>query len=141
MILKDILAIGGYSGLYKYLSQSRNGIIVESLTDGKKVNAPATAKISALSDIAIYTEEEEMPLSKIYDTIFAKEEGKQTISHKASANELKAFFEEILPDYDKDRVYVSDIKKVVSWYNTLQALDMLIEGEEAVKGEEENTEE
>lgn len=135
MILKDILAIGGYSGLYKYVSQSRNGIIVESLSDKKRINAAATAKISALSDIAIYTEEEEVPLSKVFDTIFAKEEGKATISHKASANELKAFFEEVLPDFDKDRVYVSDIKKVVSWYNTLQSLDMLIEGEETVEEE------
>ncbi len=137
MELKDILAISGHGGLFKFISQGRNGIIVESLADKKRISASATAKISALEDIAIYTDVEEVSLADVFTSIYNKEGGNQTISHKSSSNELKSYFEEVLPDYDKDRVYVSDIKKVLNWYNILQSLDMLKPSEK----EEENKEE
>ena len=138
MELKDILAISGHGGLFKFVSQGRNGIIVESLVDKKRISASATAKISALEDIAIYTDVEEISLADVFTSIYNKEDGNQTISHKSSSNELKAYFEEVLPEYDKDRVYVSDIKKVLNWYNILQSLDMVKPSE---KKEEENNEE
>jgi hypothetical protein len=125
MALKDILAISGKGGLFKFVSQGRNGIIVESLHDKKRTNVPATAKISALEDIAIYTETEEVPLKDVFKKIREKENGGKSLSKKSSAEELKNYLEAILPDYDRDRVYVSDIKKIVHWYNLLNELEML----------------
>lgn len=125
MKLKDILAISGKPGLYKFISQGRNGIIVESFTDSKRMIVHSTTKVSALEDIAIYTEVEEVPLKDVFTKIYEKEGGKATIDHKSNNDDLKNLFEEILPDYDKDRVYASDIKKVVAWYNTLIGLDLL----------------
>jgi hypothetical protein len=119
MKLKDVLAISGKPGLFIYVSQGRNGIIVESVLDKKRLAVHSTTKVSALEDIAIYTDSEEVPLKDVLLKIYEKSTGNQTISHKSSNNELKSFFESILPDYDKDRVYVSDIKKLVSWYNLL----------------------
>ncbi len=120
MDLKGILSISGHSGLFKLVSQARNGIIVESLDTKKRMPAYATSKISALEDIAIYTESDDIQLKEVFKAIFKKEDGKQAISHKSDASELKKYFAEILPDYDRDRVYVSDIKRVLSWYNILQ---------------------
>jgi hypothetical protein len=141
MALKDIMAISGYPGLYKYVSQGRNGIIVESLTDGKRSHISATAKVSALSDIAIFTNDGEKPLREILNSIKEKENGAQTISHKSSNDELKKFFLEVEPDYDTDRVYTSDIKKVVAWYNQLQVLNMLDFTEDEKEEAAEQTEE
>jgi hypothetical protein len=125
-MLKDILAISGQPGLHKLVSNTKNGVIVENLETKKRMPAYATSKISALEDIAIYTEDgDDKPLVEVFRSIREKEEGKATISHKVSGKELENFFSDILPDYDKDRVYSSDIKKVVQWYNTLQKLDML----------------
>lgn len=140
-MLKDILSISGYGGLYKYISQGRTGIIVESLEDNKRMNANATAKISALEDIAIFTETEDLPLKDVFKAISEKENGGETIGHKSSANELKKYFEEVLPGYDKERVYVSDIKKVVNWYNILHKLNLLNFEEKEVTEEAENKEE
>ncbi|HYW95516.1 MAG TPA: DUF5606 domain-containing protein [Bacteroidales bacterium] len=138
MNLKDILSISGKPGLYKFVSQAKNGIIVESVTDKKRIPAYAADKVSALDDIAIFTETGEAKLSEVFDRIYEKEDGGQAVNHKSGAGELKAYFEEILPDYDQDRVYVSDIKKVFSWYNLLQEQDMLIPSEEEKEdGEEE----
>jgi len=125
MDLKGILSIGGYSGLYKLIKQTKNGFVVESLTNKKRMQAFATSKISTLEDIAIYTETGEVSLKDVFKKIFEKENGKQTISHKSSADELKKLFAEVLPDYDRDRVYVSDIKKVVNWYNQLVDLGLI----------------
>lgn len=125
MKLKDILAISGKSGLYKFISQGRNGIIVESFTDNKRMIVHSTTKVSALEDIAIYTDTEEVPLKEVFTKIYEKEDGKGTIDHKSGNDNLKKLFEEVLPNYDKERVYVSDIKKVISWYNTLIALNLL----------------
>lgn len=142
-MLKGILAISGHSGLFKMVAESKNNIIVESLDTKKRFPVYSTSKISALEDIAIYTHESDVPLKDIFKTIAEKEDGGQAISVKASGNELKAYFEEILPDYDNDRVYVSDIKKVILWYNTLQENDMLdfSEDEEVEKEGEEKAEE
>lgn len=138
MKLKDILAISGKPGLYKFISQGRNGIIVESFADNKRMIVHSTTKVSALEDIAIYTEVEEVPLKEVFTKIYEKEDGKATVDHKSGNDELKKLFEEILPEYDRDRVYVSDIKKVISWYNTLIGLDLLDPNE---TDEEENEEE
>ncbi|MFW5886393.1 MAG: DUF5606 domain-containing protein [Bacteroidota bacterium] len=124
-MLKDILSISGQGGLFKYISQGRNGIIVESLVDNKRIFVPATAKISSLEDIAVFTEGEEVPLEIVLKKIKEKQEEKPAPGPKSSNNELKSFFEEVLPEYDKDRVYVSDIKKIVNWYNILLELNLL----------------
>lgn len=140
-MLKDILSISGYGGLFKFISQGRTGIIVEALEDKKRMNASATAKISALEDIAIFTDTEDMPLKDVFKAIYEKENGGESINHKSSADELKNYFAEILPDYDRDRVYVSDIKKVINWYNTLHKFEMLnFEEEEEEKQTEEKVE-
>lgn len=118
-MLKGILAISGYPGLYEMKSQIKNGLIVEHLETKKRMPVYSTHKISSLEDIAIYTEDKEVVLVDIFKDIYNKFEGKDIISHKSSNDELKTFFTEILPDYDQDRVYVSDIKKVVNWYNIL----------------------
>ena len=140
-MLKDILSISGHSGLFKFISQGRHGIIVESLENKKRMNASATAKISALEDIAIFTDTEDIALNDVFKAIYEKEDGGEAISHKSSADELKSYFEEILPDYDRDRVYVSDIKKVIQWYNQLHKLDMLNFEEEEAAEEDKKTDE
>jgi len=121
MNFKDILAISGQSGLYKFVAQSRNGIIVESLANGTRSCTSASARVSALSEIAIFTEGEDMPLAKVFQNIYEKQGGKEAISPKSTPEELKRFFAEVLPEYDRDRVHVSDMKKVVAWYNLLIA--------------------
>ncbi len=132
--LKDIMAISGKGGLFRFIAQARNGIVVESLEDKKRHVASATARVSSLEDIAIFTVDEEVPLADIFFKIHEKGEGNETISHKAATAELKSFFEELVPDYDEERVYVSDIKKVFQWYNQLQQHDLL----EVVEKEEED---
>lgn len=120
-----------------YIAQARNGIVVESLEDKKRHVASATARVSSLEDIAIFTQDEEVPLADIFFQIHEKTEGKESLSHKAPADELKSYFEELVPDYDEDRVYVSDIKKVFQWYNQLQSHGLL----EVIEKEEEDSEE
>ena len=135
--LKDILAISGKGGLFKFIAQARNGIVVESIEDLKRHVAPATARVNSLEDIAIFTNSEEVPLADIFFMIHEKSEGKQTLSHKSSVEELKSQFKELVPEYDEDRVYVSDIKKVFQWYNLLQQHDIL----EVIDKEEEEEKE
>lgn len=139
MKLKDILAIGGKPGLFKFIAQAKNGIIVESLTDKRRIPAYASDKVSALEDIAIFTETDEVSLSQVFNEIHKKENGGKAIDPKSSGQELKAYFEGILPEYDRDRVYTSDMKKVISWYNQLHELDMLIMEEEEENETEETT--
>ncbi|MCW3788091.1 DUF5606 family protein [Plebeiibacterium sediminum] len=140
-MLKGILAVSGQGGLFKIVSQAKNSIIVESLVDGKRMPAYATSRISALEDISIFTEDGDVKLYDVFKNISEKEDGGQAISHKASANELKKYFAEILPDYDQDRVYVSDMKKVIQWYNLLQEKEVLNFSEEEAAEEEVKTEE
>lgn len=139
MNLKDFLAISGYPGLFKYVSQAKNGIIVESLIDKKRMPAYASAKVSALEDIAIFTEDAEVPLGDIFSKIYEKENGGKALDAKSSPDKIIAYFKSVLPDFDQKRVYVSDIKKVISWYNILQELNLLNlpeEKKEEVKEEE-----
>ena len=138
-MLKGILSISGQSGLFKLVAESKNNIIVESLDTKKRIPVYSTAKVSALEDIAIYTETGDVPLKDIFKSISDKEEGGAALSHKSSGNELKSYFEEVVPEFDKDRVYVSDIKKVLLWYNTLQEKEMLDFTETEEEQEEEDT--
>ncbi len=124
MEFKDILAISGQPGLYLFVARSNNGVIVESLSDKKRSNATGTSKISSLAEIAIYTESEDMPLWKVMTALYKYAEGKETIGPKSDPAQLKKLFAEVLPDYDRDRVHISDIKKLVAWYNTLVAAGM-----------------
>jgi len=120
MSLEKILSIAGKPGLYQLKTQTRAGFLAESLLDGKKISVSARHNVSLLSEIAIYTLTEEVPLRTVLTKISDKEKGGTTISHKASKDELEEYFFNVLPDYDEDRVYTSDIKKVVQWYNLLQ---------------------
>ncbi|MCM1150493.1 MAG: DUF5606 domain-containing protein [Alistipes sp.] len=121
MELREILAISGQPGLYKYVAQSTRGVIVESLLDGRRMNASASSKVSALTEISMYTEGDDMPLAEVFTKIYAHTGGKEAVSHKESPEKLKAAFAEVLPEYDRERVHVSDIKKCFAWYNTLVA--------------------
>ena len=123
--LKKIISISGQPGLFKFISQSRNGIIVESLVDQKRMNASASAKVSSLGDIAVYTETGEAALKDVLKNIRTKENGGQALDAKATNDQLKAYLSAVLPEFDKERVYASDIKKMVSWYNLLQSKDLL----------------
>ncbi len=126
MALKDILAISGKPGLYKLKTQTRGGFVAESLIDGRKVSVGIQSNVSVLNDIAVYTLSKEVPLRNVFEAIKKKENGEQTsVSHKDSNDALEEYFFEVLPDYDEDRVYVSDIKKIVQWYNILHKHDLL----------------
>ncbi len=138
-MLKGILSISGQSGLFKLVAESKNNIIVESLETQKRIPVHSTSKVSALEDIAIYTDESDVPLKEIFKAISDKENGGSALSHKSSGNELKKYFGEVVPDYDRDRVYVSDIKKVLQWYNVLQEKEMLDFSETEEENEEEKT--
>ena len=126
MSLEKILAISGKPGLYEIVTQTRTGAVVESLLDKKRLTVGAHSNISILSEIAIYTLTEEVPLEDVLRKVKDKENGRPTsISHKDGKDVLEEYFFEVLPDYDEDRVYASDIKKVVQWYNLLQKNDLL----------------
>ena len=135
MNVEGIISVSGKPGLYKVLGQTKNGVIVESLIDGKKSAMSSTSKMSALQDIAIYTYTEELPLANVLDKIRVKENGAPSIGHKSSAAVLSKYFKEVLSDYDEDRVYTSDIKKVISWYNTLQKVGLAVETDEESSNE------
>ena len=129
MILKDILAISGEPGLFKFIAQGKNAIIVEHLETKKRSSAYGSAKVSSLDDIAIFTEKEDMPLGKVFDLIHEKENGGPAVDSKVDITKLKSWFEGVLPEYSKDKVYTSDIKKVAQWYNTLHKLNLLVKDE------------
>ena len=137
MELKDILAISGQPGLYKYVAQSMRGVIVESLLDGKRMNAASTARVSALTEISMFTEGEDIALADVFTRMYEYNSGKEGLSHKESAEKMKAYFAEVLPEYDRERVHVSDIKKALAWYNILVAAGL----KEFKLPEEPNTEE
>ena len=139
--MKGILAISGHQGLFKHLAESKNNIIVESLETGKRMPVYSSTKVSALEDTAIYTHTADVPLKEVFKAISEKENGGKAISHKASGNELKKYFSEILPEYDRERLYVSDIKKVLLWYNILQEKEMLDFLEEEASEEQEDKKE
>tara|TARA_R110001632_G_scaffold87138_1_gene189529 strand:+ start:1646 stop:2065 length:420 start_codon:yes stop_codon:yes gene_type:complete len=125
MSLDKVLAISGKPGIYSLKTQTRSGFVAESLVDGKRLSVGIRHNVSVLSEIAIYTLSQELPLREVFQKIKDKENGEATISHKVAKDELEAFFFDLIPDYDEDRVYPSDIKKVVQWYNILHKNDML----------------
>lgn len=139
MNLKDILAIAGEGTLFKFIAQGKNAVIVENLESGRRFSAGATAKVSALDEIAIYITGEDVPLSKVMDLIFEKENGGECLSHKQPDSELKKYFAEVLPEYDRERVYTSDIRKVLHWYNILHKLNLLVKEEEKPEESKEET--
>ena len=119
-MLKTILSISGRPGLYKLVNQGKNMLIVESLMTGKRTPAYAHDKVISLGDIAIYTIEEDIPLNDVFEAIRVKNDGKQVdVKAIGGDNEIRAYFAEILTDFDDERVYTNDIKKVFSWYNQL----------------------
>lgn len=141
MNVDKILAIAGKPGLYELKLQTRSGFLAESLLDGKKITVGMRSNVSLLSEISMYTYSEEKPLAEIMRAIAVKENEGPALSHKEDNAKLIAYFKEILPDYDEDRVYASDIKKVLNWYNILQAKGLVSKEEpklanaEAIKEE------
>jgi hypothetical protein len=119
MEFSKIISVTGKPGLYQVISQSKNAIIVQGLNDNKRVAINATQNVSLLENIAIYTYEEDLPLLEVFKAMSEKNNGKKAISHKESGAKLTAFFSEVLPNYDDERVYTSNIKKVIQWYNIL----------------------
>ncbi|WP_298951340.1 DUF5606 domain-containing protein [uncultured Nonlabens sp.] len=125
MSLDNILSITGKSGLYQLKSKAKSGFVVESLLDNKTSIVGISHNVSVLKDISIYTYSKEIPLKEVFKKIAAKESNGAAINHKGSKKELENYFNEVLPDYDEGRVYASDIKKVLQWYNLLHGNDML----------------
>jgi len=125
MNLEKILAISGKPGLYALKIQTRTGFVAESLIDGKKITVGLRSNVSLLSEISMYTNTEEKPLAEVMRNIAIKENEGPAISHKEDNDKLVTYFKTVVPDYDEDRVYVSDIKKVLNWYNMLQAKGMV----------------
>lgn len=136
MTLDKILAIAGKPGLFQLKIQTRTGFVAESLIDGKKITVGLKSNVSLLSEISVYTYTEEKPLTDIMRTIAIKEDNGPAISHKEENSKLIDYFLEVLPDYDQDRVYPSDIKKILNWYNMLQAKGLVSKEEQ--KNEEDN---
>ena len=137
MDLKDIISISGKSGLFSVVGKSKNNVIVESIIDKKRFPIFNSNKISALSDISIYTYDEEILLSDIYRKIFESNDGKKTILHTEDISKLRKKLEEFVPNYDKEQVYNSDIKKLFQWYNILHdTKNLKLKKAESVKDEE-----
>lgn len=136
-MIRRILSIAGKPGLYKLVSQGKNMLIVESLSTGKRTPAYAHDKVISLNDVSIYTQGEDMPLAEVFDKI-AKANDAQPVDLKkfADDNALRAYFGEILPEFDPDRVYNNDIKKVFSWYNQLIASGITKFKEDEIKEDE-----
>jgi hypothetical protein len=134
MDLSKIISVAGKPGLFKILTQSRGGVVVESLTDGRKMAIGQTQRVSTLSDISVYTTEGDVPLKDILSKIIAHTGGKEVAVDLNNNNALRAYFTELIPDHDQERVYVSDIKKLIKWYATLREKNLLgIEEEAAPK--------
>ncbi|WP_369047687.1 DUF5606 domain-containing protein [Tenacibaculum sp. UWU-22] len=123
MTFTKIITISGKPGLFEILSQTKNSVIVKSLIEGKRFPITATHNVSLLENIAIYTYDEEIPLATIFKNIADKEQGKKAISHKESNKNVTNYFLEVLPNYDQERVYPSNIKKIIQWYNILVNAD------------------
>jgi hypothetical protein len=125
MELKEIMAITGKPGLYKMVAQAKNGIIVESLVDQKRIQAFTSDKISTLEEISIYTESGDVPLRTVLKSMQEKLNGEVAPDNKGDNSRIKQFFGDILPDYDKERVYVSHMQKIINWYNLLLNHDLI----------------
>ncbi|GIZ09828.1 DUF5606 domain-containing protein [Flavobacterium sp. UMI-01] len=133
MNLEKILSISGKPGLYVLRVQTRTGFVAESLSDGKKITVNLKSNVSLLSEISIYTYDGEKPLVEIMEAIAVKHNYGPAISHKEDNATLLAYLKEVLPTYDEERVYASDVKKILSWYNTLQAKGLVVESAAATE--------
>lgn len=136
MKIDKVIAISGKPGLYTLISQTKSGFIAKNLADGKRTNVPASYNVSLLNNVAIYTQTDEVPLAEIFDKIYKKENGGETINHKSPETEMRAYMSEVLPDYDESRVYHSDLKKLFQWYNILLKNDLIAPLEEKETTEE-----
>ncbi len=125
MDLKGLINIAGKPGLFKVVSQNQKIIIVESLIDKKRIPIHSHNQANLLEEIGIYTYEDVLSLSEVFKKIAKKEKCQKSISHKSSSNELISYFRNILSNYDEEKVYISDIKKVINWYNILQSVGMI----------------
>ncbi len=141
MTLEKIISIAGKPGLYEIIAQSKGGFIVGNITDKKRFPINAAHNVSALNDIAIYSYTEEVSLRVIFKDLSDKFEGKPGINHKADEKEIIALFREILPEYDEERVYASNIRKVLQWYNLLATSGLDFSAIVIEEAEEESTEE
>ncbi len=134
--LTGIISISGQPGLFKIVAQSKNGVIVEGLADKRRLNIYSSTKVSTLSDISMFTTGEDKPIEEIMTSIFEKEKGGATLDAKENDVAIEKYFAEILPEYDKDRVYVSNMRKLFVWYNALQITENLKEKEESKEGDD-----
>jgi hypothetical protein len=140
MDLNKILSIAGKPGLYRLVAQSKNGLIIESLLDGKRMNAFMNEKISSLEEISLFSHSEDVALKDVLQSMFNLTNGQKAIDNKADDIKIKEFFGQIVPDYDKERVYVSHMRKVIGWYNLLLEKEMLdFTKEEATESKPEET--
>jgi hypothetical protein len=128
MKLRDILHVSGKPGLFELKASNKNNVIATSLIDGKSTSISSRQPVMSLGDVAIYGIEEEIPLLDVFERIFTREGGPEAPSHKESQNVIEDFFGEIIPEYDRERVYFSDMKKVVQWYNLLLQKEVISEG-------------
>ena len=131
MNVSGVISIAGMSGLYKVIAQTKNGLIVESLVDKKRMPAHSTNRVSALEDVSIYSTGDDVPLKEVFQKIYDKEKGGACIDHKSADAELRAYFKKAFAEFDEERVYTSDIKKVLMWYNILHKEGLLDKKEEA----------
>lgn len=128
--LSGFISISGQPGLFKIIAQSKTGIIVEGLHDKKRTNVYASTKVSTLSDISMFTTGDDKPIEEIMTSIFEKENGGAAVDQKADDKTIVAYFASVLPEYDKERVYVSNMRKLLAWYNALQSTGNLKTKEE-----------
>lgn len=135
MNVSGVISIAGMSGLYKVIAQTKNGLIVESLIDKKRIPAHSTNRVSALEDVSIYSTGDDVPLKDVFQKIYDKEKGGACIDHKSADAELRAYFKKAFAEFDEERVYTSDIKKVLMWYNILQKEGLLDKKEEPTEEE------
>ncbi len=138
MDLTKIISISGMPGLHKVVGSMKNGAVVESLSDGKRFPTYPSHKVSSLADITIFTTGENVPLPEVLKKIYEKESGKETPALKPESEEMKKYFESVLPEYDKEKVHNSDIKKLINWYNALLKAGLL-KPEEKPLEEEKNS--
>lgn len=142
MKISEILAIAGKPGLFKILASSSKNLVVESLIDGKRTSVPGSVRVSSLADITMYTTSDDVPLKDILEGMHKKTKGEQAPSHTGDPQEIKDFIDSVVKDLDHDRIYVSDLKKLVQWYNLILSKDGLpFEAEEEVEAKEETKEE
>lgn len=139
MEFSKIIAVSGKPGLFQVVSQSKNAVIAESLIEKKRIAITTTQNVSLLENISIYTYDEDMPLLEVFVAMYEKTAGKEALSHKENSKNLTAFFLEVVPNYDDERVYVSNIKKVIQWFNLLIKIGM--DFSKIEKTSEKNTEE